>query len=595
MKITKTTMVTRLAHVCILGFVMIAIVYLNPSLLFAATLGNHDSATCLEITGWACMSEKPTTPIDVHFYKGKSYYEGGTIIGAATANLVREQAVGNLCGGNSTHGFRYVVPAGALALNDKVFVHAINGAENPLISNTGKTITSCTVAPTLQSCQRCSNINGCEMTKFQSSDNCVNPVGEVIRTTDTVNCGPIAGGNNSRCATNVSPTPTSCHSIPNTIGSLDVPVQVASPGTYNVWVRVMTAGDSANSVYMKIDGNCPVIVGDKNGMVANTWLWVNFRDGQDSLKMQSSLTAGAHTLTFIGKESNVKVDRFLLTTSTCIPTGMGDNCDGTPTSVVTPTLIPTATPTSVPPTPTVPVTGGSNTITVYAAGSAVNNVYPSMELRINGVTVQRWDNVAGPVTKPYQAYAMTTNVNVDTAKVQVAFINDAYENGQDRNLFVDKIVVNSVTYQAEASNVYATSCGNGYPGSEALYCNGYKEFTVVPPTSQVTVFAEGSPAAGVYPTMDLYLKGVIVKRWSGVTGGIKQYSYTHSGALTRSDIRVEFSNDAVINGQDRNLRVDKIRLNSTEYQSEASTTYTTSCATGYLRREMLWCNGYFQY
>lgn len=243
--------------------------------------------------------------------------------------------------------------------------------------------------------------------------------------------------------------------------------------------------------------------------------------------------------------------------------------------------LPTSTPTAVPtkPKPSAPseppITGGPVFIPAIT-GAGVVQTYNPWVVWVTGGNFQLtstvkvydsngtfWANGVG------MAYGSATNLSFSLP-------SNTPPSGCNRNT--------SCTIFVEVANGPYTS--NRYAFSLPQYSQQ---------TTTVTVIAEGTQAAGAYPTMDLYLKGVIVKRWTNVTGGMKQYTYTHQGALTRSDVRVMFSNDATASGQDRNLRVDKIRINSAEYQSEASTTYTTSCSTGYKRTEWLYCNGYFQY
>lgn len=73
-------------------------------------IGTHDAANCSLSTGWACDSSNYASPLIIHFYADGPYGNGGTFLGQTTANIVREAAVGNACGGNSAHGFSYSIP-----------------------------------------------------------------------------------------------------------------------------------------------------------------------------------------------------------------------------------------------------------------------------------------------------------------------------------------------------------------------------------------------------------------------------------------------------------------------------------------------------
>jgi hypothetical protein len=67
-----------------------------------------------------------------------------------------------------------------------------------------------TPTPILYSCNRCSTLNGCERTQFQSmTSDCAQPIADstITRTTDC-SCSQISGGNNDRCAAGCAPTNT---------------------------------------------------------------------------------------------------------------------------------------------------------------------------------------------------------------------------------------------------------------------------------------------------------------------------------------------------------------------------------------------------
>lgn len=168
-------------------------------------------------------------------------------------------------------------------------------------------------------------------------------------------------------APTIAPTPTivptGCSAVPTTFGTVNYNVSISTASTYMFWVRMMGLSDSANSLYMQVDNNCAVVVGDLNGSPANSWQWINYQDATPSRAISLNLSAGTHTLKLIGKEVGVKVDKILLVGSSCIPVNLGDNCLTTPTSqpTVAPSVTPTPTATQNPtsnPTPTVNPTSG---------------------------------------------------------------------------------------------------------------------------------------------------------------------------------------------------------------------------------------------
>jgi len=123
----------------------------------------------------------------------------------------------------------------------------------------------------------------------------------------------------------------------------------------------------------------------------------------------------------------------------------------------------------------------------------------------------------------------------------------------------------------------------------------------------IKIFAAGSPAAGVYPTAELLVDDFTVATFTNIQGSpnnrqFNELSHTFPAVITPERIKIKFTNDAYIGNQDRNLYVDKISLDNTEYQTEDQTVYSvgtwtpdTGCNGGHKRSEALSCNGYFQY
>lgn len=125
-------------------------------------------------------------------------------------------------------------------------------------------------------------------------------------------------------------------------GTVTSTFTVATAGTYRVWSRILAPDATNNSYILEIDGStCGIVVGD-SAIPANTWTWVDYQGGTATSKVNVTLTAGTHTMTMIGREDNVQLDRVVLTTdTTCVPTGTGDNC-ANPADTTPPTTTLTA-------------------------------------------------------------------------------------------------------------------------------------------------------------------------------------------------------------------------------------------------------------
>ena len=120
-----------------------------------------------------------------------------------------------------------------------------------------------------------------------------------------------------------------CPVLPAGTPSDTLTVQIPAAGTYKIWTRMRTPSDTANAYWLKIDSDCPLVVGDAAaGMPSSGFIWVGFRDGSQTTSVTAALTGGQHILTLLGKEPGVGIDSLLFTTDmTCTPTSL-TSCSG---------------------------------------------------------------------------------------------------------------------------------------------------------------------------------------------------------------------------------------------------------------------------
>ncbi len=193
----------------------------------------------------------------------------------------------------------------------------------------------------------------------------------------------------------------------------------------------------------------------------------------------------------IGKTANVinSVSYATVTVPTPTPTIIFTPI---PTKIPTPTLQPTSIP-SVTPKPTstiiptsIPIATSitsapqTSTIVIYAAGTQADDQYPNMQLIINNQVEAMYYGVQGnPNTRTFVSYTYNATKKITHDMVKVRFINDGVNRNknQDRNLMVDKIEIDGVSYESEKA--YSTStwtsrggCSGGYKNSEWLHCSG---------------------------------------------------------------------------------------------------------------------------
>jgi hypothetical protein len=93
-------------------------------------------------------------------------------------------------------------------------------------------------------------------------------------------------------------------------------------------------------------------------------------------------------------------------------------------------------------------TGGtSKSITIRAKGSICNGGWPIMLLRVNNTDIQQW-TVNTSVYTNYTASAVLSGND----QFEVVFTNDCNNPSEDRNLYVDYVIVDGQTVQAEGDS-----------------------------------------------------------------------------------------------------------------------------------------------
>lgn len=113
--------------------------------------------------------------------------------------------------------------------------------------------------------------------------------------------------------------PNAC-TTPTVNSTASMSVSVPATSIYRLWVRVNAADANSNAFYVKVDGDCPVVMGDASSMPTGTWTWIDYKDGNTSSKITLGLDAGTHNVILMGKENGVKIDKVLLLASSCTPT-----------------------------------------------------------------------------------------------------------------------------------------------------------------------------------------------------------------------------------------------------------------------------------
>ncbi len=138
-----------------------------------------------------------------------------------------------------------------------------------------------------------------------------------------------------------------------------------------------------------------------------------------------------------------------------------------------------------------PITTSSR-LAIYAAGTQVANIYPTLKLQVQNPKTKRWEdkksftNVRGnPSDRTFVKFIYTHPTKLNLEQIRLVFTNDKYlpKQNQDRNLRIDKIILDGIDYQTEHPQTFSTGswnsetgCQAGNKSSEWLQCNGYFQF-----------------------------------------------------------------------------------------------------------------------
>lgn len=245
-----------------------------------------------------------------------------------------------------------------------------------------------------------------------------------------------------------------CQMPGTNFGSASTTITVPTATTYRIWSRVMAPNSTNNSYLLEVDGQQCYVVGGAS-MTANSWTWIAYKDGNPNAKIDLALTAGTHTLKFIGNKQDVKLDRVIFAADlNCIPTGNGNNCD-TPSDTTPPTADLTA-----------PAEGSMVSGTVEMAASASDNTsVTKVEFYVNSALVAT--DTSAPYTYAWNTAASGNGQKTITAKAYDPagnFGSDSYrvtvQNGDSQAPTTPTDVVAQATSPTAINVAWAASTDN---------------------------------------------------------------------------------------------------------------------------------------
>ena len=258
-------------------------------------------------------------------------------------------------------------------------------------------------------------------------------------------------------------------------------------------------------------------------------------------------------------------------------------------------------------------------VEIFAAGGSGQE---NLSLQIDGVEVATFENIGGDATdRVFQQLVYETDQDISASQIRIEFTNDLFDpaTGLDRNLFVDRIVVDGETFQTEGPSVFSTGyfanggfTGAGFLNTETLNVNGSFFFsddnTPRDPTneSQVAFVARGTIGDEI---VQLEIDGQTVATFE--PGQVnQQFQFKRDQPINSGTTRLVFVNDFLdtANGIDRNVILDSLEFedlatneirrfdgNSSEIFSTGTFTNSDGIVDGFGRGNTLHANGFFAF
>ena len=206
-------------------------------------------------------------------------------------------------------------------------------------------------------------------------------------------------------------------------------------------------------------------------------------------------------------------------------------------------------------------------LVVRALAELADHTGAAFEVRLDGKVVGRGQlDATGWVDLAYDTAAVAAGAAID-----VVFGNDAMIGGQDRNLAVHSVTVNRNTTIASAAAGVVLDAGRGeaaFDGLDTVPASSLygwlpwdgalrmRNGSPPPPAGQrITVRAGATPAGGIGAVMEVYHRGVRIGTVTVAGTVARDHAFTVPAVAAGDRIDVVFTNDGMVNGEDRNLLV----------------------------------------
>jgi len=261
-----------------------------------------------------------------------------------------------------------------------------------------------------------------------------------------------------------------------------------------------------------------------------------------------------------------------------------------------------------------------SSVQIYAAGQTGTE---SLELKINDVVAATFDNIGGDVAnRQFQELTFTTDQSITASEVRLQFINDLYraEDGFDRNVVIDRIVVDGRIYETESPSTFSTGVWRdgsvtdpGFLETETLNINGSFFYSnnggSDPETRNGTILRIEAQGTTGDERLQVRIDGEVVETFD-VTTDLESYFFVSDEGIVVEQVQLEFINDLYDPeaGIDRNLivqqiqLVDRTTLERQRFFTDSETTFSTGTwraedgvVEGFGRGDTLHSNGFLQY
>jgi len=258
---------------------------------------------------------------------------------------------------------------------------------------------------------------------------------------------------------------------------------------------------------------------------------------------------------------------------------------------------------------TTATTSNARSIVVNAYGQSGDSVAPHFRVLVDGKEVGQ-----ATATTTAKAYSFTADLATDVAhKIQVVYDNDT-ATSQYRDLNVQSIVVDGKTMlptdavyeRADSAATSATQAGQAgmwwdgaltFTTKAATAAGSGTGGTVAPGSDAATVLinAQGTAAGGENAHFTVLVDGKAIGEGTATTEA-KDFSFTGSVTADQAHkVQVQYDNDAVIDGQDRNLTVHSVTVNGDSFAAtDKAVTYDVNALDGQevtAGQSGLWWNG----